>query len=315
MGWSDESEIESKEGEDSQQDVGEQDRDSGNSSMSDDIDLSGLAPSAMGVDEAAEMEHTWTSMVWADPGMGKSHYCYTMPEPVCFIDTENKADDIAHKFTDKQIHIWQPSVFDEAVQARDEALSLLSEYKSQADKQGTLVVDSMADIWEWSQHKYIEKWYPDTPPDQVDLQLQDWPKIKDYHNKQFRKGIEDCDFHVGWTTTRKDDVGSAIENDLDHTPDKPGGETNNSYKVNSIIRLYQGSDGVPVGDLQKSGLVRFKYLGLKRPTFEKHKELVEHIEEIEADGAETVADVEQAYDLDYAVSFTEANTMRFIENE
>jgi len=194
-------------------------------------------------------------------------------------------------------------------------LSLLSEYKSQADKQGTLVVDSMADIWEWSQHKYIEKWYPDTPPDQVDLQLQDWPKIKDYHNKQFRKGIEDCDFHVGWTTTRKDDVGSAIENDLDHTPDKPGGETNNSYKVNSIIRLYQGSDGVPVGDLQKSGLVRFKYLGLKRPTFEKHKELVEHIEEIEADGAETVADVEQAYDLDYAVSFTEANTMRFIENE
>jgi hypothetical protein len=64
--------------------------------------------------------------------------------------------------------------------------------------------------------------------------------------------------------------------------------------------------------LQKSGILRFKYLGLRRPTFEKHKEIVNHVEQIEADGAETAQEVVDEYELDYEVSFTEANTMRFI---
>jgi hypothetical protein len=238
-----------------------------------------------------------------------------MPGPVCIIDTENKADDIAHKFSDKEFFIWQPSDFDEAVEMRDEALSLLSEYESQTGERGTLVVDSMAVMWEWSQHKYIDEWYPNTAPDKVNLDLQDWPKIKDYHNKTFRKPIEECDFNVCWTATRKDDVGAAIESDGDVTPDKPGGETNNAYKVNSIVRLYLNQNGVPVGDLQKSGLVRFKYLGLRRPTFDKHTEIVNRIEEIEASGADTVQEVADAFDLDYDIQFTEANTMRFIQND
>lgn len=277
------------------------------------VDLSQLAPSAMGVDEAAEQEHTFKIMCWADPGCGKTHMGYTMPEPICIIDTENKADDLASKFEDKDVFIWQPSGFDEAVDFRDEALNLLSEYKSQTGKNGTLMVDSMADMWEWSQYKFIDEWYPNTPPDKVNLELQDWPKIKDYHNKEFRKPMEDCNFNVYWTSTRKDDVGAAIENDLDQTPDKPGGESNNSYKVNSIIRLYLNSNGVPVGDLQKSGIVRFKYVGLTRPTFPKHKEIVEELEEIEANGAQTVQEVENQFSLDYDISFTEANTMRFIQ--
>lgn len=309
MGWADESEIDESETKEEKKSV---DTD-GESENSQDIDLSQLAPSAMDVDEAASKEHTWKVMTWSDEGQGKTHFGYTMPEPVCFIDTENKADDIAHKFSDKVVQIWQPNDFDEAVQYRDEALSFLSEYQSQTGQKGTLVVDSMAVMWEWSQHKYIDEWYDNASPDDVNIGLEEWPKVKDYHNKTFRKPIEQCDFHIYWTSTRKDDVGAAIENELDETPDKPGGESQNPYKVNSIIRLYLNSQGVPVGDLQKSGLIRFKYMGLRRPTFQKHKEIVEHVEDIEADGAETIQEVENNFNLDYDVSFTEANTMRFIQ--
>lgn len=313
MGWTEDDEVEEVEEEVPAEDIEtetESDLMDGGT-----VHLSDLAPSATSVSEAAEQAHTYKIMAWSDPGEGKTHFGYTMPEPVCIIDTENKAADIAHKFSDKEVQIWTPKNFDEAVQHRDEALNLLSEYEAQTGKTGTLMVDSMAVMWEWSQHKYIGEWYPNTPPDKVNLDLQDWPKIKDYHNKKFRKPMEECDFHVYWTSTRKDDVNAAIENDMDTTPDKPGGETNNAYKVNSILRLRLNENGVPVGDLQKSGLVRFKYIGLRRPTFQKHREIVEELEEIEANGAKTVKEAAKEFSLNYDIDLTEANTMRFIQND
>lgn len=283
--------------------------------MNDDTsDLEALAPNAMNVTEASEKETQHKIMCWSDEGQGKTHFGYTMPDPICFIDTENKADDIAHKFKDKDVYIWQPDDFDEACDHRDEALNFLSEYMSKTGERGTIVVDSMAVMWEWSQHKFIQEWYPNTPPEEVNIELQNWPKIKEYHNKHFRKPFESCDFHVYWTSTRKDDVGEVISNDnIDQAPDKPGGEKENVYKVNAIIRLYLDNDGVPVGDLQKSGMTRFKYTGLVRPTFQKHAELLEEIQRIEEQGVGNVPEVRDEYNLDYDIDFTEANTMRYLE--
>jgi len=301
MGWTDDDAIDEESTEEQQE------------SMSEEVDLSQLAPSAMDVKQAADKEHIFKLLVWSDEGHGKSHLCYTMPEPVCFIDTENKADDIAHKFSDKVVHIWQPDGFDEACDHRDEALNFLSEYEAQTGQKGTIVIDSMADMWQWSQNKYINKYKNNVDPENVNLSLEDWGPIKKIHNERFRQPMEQCGFHVAWTATRKDDIKASIENELDETPDKPGGETNNAYKVNSIIRLYLDERGVPVGDLQKSGILRFKYIGLERPTFPKHKQIVEHIEEIEGDGAKTAQQVKDQFALDYDIEFTEANTMRFIE--
>lgn len=307
MGWTNDDDIDETEQtqEDEKETMTEQ---------NDDVDISSLAPSAMDVNEAAEQEHTFTIMWWGNESVGKSHACYTFPQPVCIIDTEHKADDIAHKFSDKEVFLWQPNDFDEAVEARDEALNLLSEWEAKTGEKGTLVVDSMADMWDWSQYKYIDKYYNNTDPEDVNLSLEDWGPIKKIHNEKFRQAIDMCDYHVSWTATRKDDVGTAVEENLDETPDKPGGETNNAYKANSIVRLYMNSNGIPVGDLQKSGILRFKYLGLERPTFPKHKEIVEHVQEIEQNGADTVDEVEAQYNLEYDLyGFTEANTMRFIE--
>jgi len=303
MGWTDEDDM------DEETDDEEHGEEQG---MSNDVDLSELAPSAMGVNEAAEKDHTWKIMCWSSEGCGKTHLCYTMPEPVCFIDTENKADDIAHKFSDKVVQIWQPSDFDEAVDYRNEALSFLSEYESQTGQKGTIVVDSMDVMWDWAKHKYMDKYYENTNNEDVNLTLEDWGPIKKIHNGKFRQAMESCDFHVGWTATRKDDINSAIEENLDETPDKPGGESNNPYKVNSILRLKANDDGIPMGVLHKSGIVRFKYIGLRRPTFQKHKEIIEWVEEMEADGVETAEELENRYDLEYDLyGFTEANKMRY----
>lgn len=313
MGWTDDNEKDESDANDqttqeNKQENNEEER------MSSEVDLSELAPSAMDVNEAAEKEHQWKVMFWGNESTGKSHACYTFPEPVCFIDTEHKADDIAHKFADKTVQIWQPSNFDEAVQARDEALAYLSEYEAQTGDMGTIVVDSMSDMWDWAQYKYIDKYYSGTDPEDVTLSLDDWGPIKKIHNERFRQKFERCDYHVAWTSTRKDDLGTKIEEGMDETPDKPGGETDNVYKVNSIIRMQMDNNGIPMGDLQKSGVLRFKYLGLRRPTFQKHKEIVEHLREIENNGAESVEEVSEMYSLDYELDgFTEANTMRFIQ--
>jgi len=130
MGWSDDSSSDngdSGENETRAEDENEQEPETEDMTEDNSTDLSSLAPNAMDVNEASERESQHKIMCWSDEGQGKTHFGYTMPDPICFIDTENKADDIAHKFQDKEVYIWQPSDFDEACQHRDEALNFLSE--------------------------------------------------------------------------------------------------------------------------------------------------------------------------------------------
>lgn len=267
---------------------------------------------AMTGTEAAETDHVDRVMVWADPGRGKTHFAYTMPDPVCIIDTENKADDIAHKFSGSEKGddplIWQPSDFDEALEARDEAFEYLEWFLDEHDQRGTLVVDSMSIMWDWAQQKYIKEWYPHSDPSSVKLEAgigggeSDWKQIKDYHNKQFRQPIVECDYHVCWTAMQTDDIQTKMEEGLDYTPQKPGGEKHNVYKVNSIIRITEDEDGTPVGNLEKSGLVKNKYVGLDYPTYPKHRKLVETVEEAETEGWDVQDEVNA---LDYNVALTE----------
>lgn len=277
------------------------------------IDLDRIAPNAVDVQQAAERDYTWKIMVWGGEGMGKTHFAYTMPEPIMMIDTENKAEDIASKFSDKTVKIWQPKSFTEACEATDQALDVLEQWQAETGERGTLVIDSMSVMWEWSQYKYIDDYYPNTAPEDANMDLQDWGKIKDYHNEMFRKPIEECDFHVCWTEMQKDDVGAKIQEGLEKTPVKPAGETNNKYKVNDIIQLELDEEGVPTGFQRKSGRNRFKYLGLTRPTFDKHREISEQIEQVESEGASSSLELRSDIDVPYELDFTESNTMEIHE--
>ena len=254
-----------------------------------DVDIGDVAPSAMTTDEAAEQPYLWRILGWAEPGKGKTHFGFTMPQPVCIIDTEGKAHNLASKFEDKVTYIWQPDDYDEAREALNEAISVLHKYLEKGHR-GTIVVDSMSEMWEWSKQKYVSKAYQGKTLDEVNLSSNmgrsgesDWKVIKRYHNKRFREVMIDTPFHFYWTAMQTDDYEAIMEGD-EGNPKKPVGERDNAYKVDQVLRFVEGADGEPVGQLQKNGLSKYSYTGLRYPTFDKHQQVCEEIRDLEEEG-------------------------------
>lgn len=268
-----------------------------------DIDVSDIAPGAMDPAEAKSTEKIWRVMVWGPPGVGKTHFAYTMPGPVCIIDTEGKADDIAHKF-DKPFFVWKPQDYNEAVEALHESLDVLRKYQKEADKTGTIVVDSMSIMWNWSQEHYSQKYYDqsaDEARDKFDSAFgggqSDWQEIKRLHNKEFRRKMIESPFHVCWTAMSKKDYGAMLRENLDEAPDMPEGEKNNIYKVDHIVHIRQDETGVPVAEMEKSGLVKHRFEGLEYPSFDKLQETVYAIDEAENTPDPVDADEVSDYDI------------------
>jgi len=253
------------------------------------------------IDEAVKLDHRWRILVWSDPGQGKSHFAHTMPKPIIYIDTEGKGHDIASKFGDDDIHYSRPDDYDQAVDALHNGLEYLEEVHEKQDRRGTIVVDSMTDMWQWSQVRYAEYAYPGKSVDEVEFSsgLQssggnDWQKIKEFHNANFRDVIVNCPFHFCWTARREDDYEEVFEGG--EKGDKPGGEKHNPFESSYNIRIRESKkdgDDAPVGFLNKSGKTRRKYGELRYPTFPKHKEIILQIEEAEAE-----ASPEEELDLD-----------------
>ena len=269
---------------DPEPDTGDAVGDGGSSAV--EVDVKSIAPDVITADDAAERDPRYTMLVWADPGQGKTHFACTSPEPVVIIDTEGKADQVARKFkgegeVPQSPFIFQPTDYDEAVDALDSALDILDEYRTKAGLTGTLVVDSMSVMWGWSQQKYVEKFYPGKDASEVEFSSafgggqSDWKQIKRYHNVKFRQVMLDSPYHLVWTAMREDDYEEAMKGNQD--ADKPAGEKENAYKVDEVLRIEEGEDGAPVGVLNKSGKVKHRYSGLRYPTFDKHQDLVNGI--------------------------------------
>jgi hypothetical protein len=246
--------------------------------------------SGINVTEAAEMENRWSILVWSDPGKGKTHFGYSAKDPVCIIDTEGKSHHLADKFDDKMVEIYQPSDYDEALDALHDAVDLLENVKRETGRIGTVVVDSMSIMWEWSQQKYVDKFYRGKDKDEVNFSSaigssgqSDWKQIKRYHNTMFRQTIIDSPFHFVWTAMATDDYEAAIENDINFTPKKPSGEKDNEYKASEVLRLREDSEGKTIAELEKSDKVNHNYTGLEKPDFPKHQNVVRAIKDAESD--------------------------------
>lgn len=269
-----------------------------------DIPFDSLAPDAVTVDEASQREKRWTIEVWGQPGLGKSHFGMSGISPVCVIDTEGKADQLAHKFDGSEYgdpFIFEPSNYDEAVDSLNQAIDLLDKFRSEYDVIGTIVVDSMSIMWEWSQQKYVNKFYPSADgPEDVELQTgfgsgkSDWKQIKNYHNSRFRQIMLDTPYHLIWTAMAEDDYDAQMQGNRNAM--KPSGENKNPYKVDEVLRLREGKSGETIGELQKSGKVKHRYTGLRYPTFEKHSEVVNAIDEAESNNRD-MASVEGRYEI------------------
>jgi hypothetical protein len=251
-------------------------------------------------------------MVWGPPKLFKTHFAYTMPEPIAFLDLEGKADDLAKKFTGKNIQIWQPkdmeadpdTKFRRAKKALHEALNWLDWYRENEGKVGTIVVDSMSLMWEWAQfHHKIEN-YPLKDPEEVDLsanfqssQESDWSIVKEYHNGEFRELITDSPYHFYWTAMERVSFEKTFDDDDNRQIMEPRGEPNNDYKADTVIRARKDSERGKVGDLVGSNFTDNVFVGLRKPTFPTVKDAIERIENAEA-GSSDVSRSQMADDID-----------------
>ncbi len=280
-------------------------------------------PNAVSPGEAATRDRRWKILVWGPPKLFKTHFCYTMPEPIAYIDTEGKADDIAQKFTDKNVQIWQPknmsadpdTKFRRTKKALDEALEWLEWYRDNEGVIGTIVVDSVTLTWEWAQvHHKLEN-YPikseEEGVESIELsanfnssQESDWAAIKEYHNGEFRERITDSEFHFCWTAMERQDIQRAIDEETNIQLYEPKGEPDNDYKADTVIRARKDSDRGKVGDLVGSNFTDNVFVGLKKPTFPKTRDAIEAIANAEAssdptDRSELASDIGAETIIDY----------------
>ena len=130
-------------------------------------------------DEAPTLENTFVKAkdikkikklkiaIWSKPGLGKSYFAMSCPEPVWIISTEPESiEPLLVHFPDKDIRIVQCSkpytdapvnkrtgVVDTELGATDPEISLREFEKVtlllKDIKEGTIVIDSISDLWDW----------------------------------------------------------------------------------------------------------------------------------------------------------------------
>lgn len=251
--------------------------------------------SAVAIGDSANPNRRWKVMVWGPPKTFKTYLSLTMPEPIAFINLEGKVDDKADKFADKNIQMWRPedivadpnTKFRRAKKALDEALEWLEWYHENEGRRGTIVVDSISQLWEWAKvHHKKENYNKD--PEKVELSLinkggeSDWAIIKEYHNGEFRDRISESPFHFCWTAMEREDFEESLGDEDNRRFMEPKGEADNDYKADTIIRARTDKDRGKVGDLVGSNFTKNVFVGLKEPTFPKVKDAITQIEEAEA---------------------------------
>ena len=233
-----------------------------------DVDVSSLAPNAVERHEAAQQTQPRTLFVWGTEGTGKTHIGHTAPAPVCAIDTEGKAAELAPKFDDKEIFYWVVDDYREAIEALEEALALLDAYAEEGII-GTLVVDSMTVMWEYAQVDYAKIVYQTEKLSEVDFKSalqneKDWTKIKARHNEEFRDRILQSGYNVVMTAGEREAYGDDFEAEME-----PDGEKHNKYAVKEVVRVRVDEDGQTVADLRKAAQTRYAFVGLEWPTWDK----------------------------------------------
>lgn len=242
------------------------------------VDVSSLAPSAVNREEAAEREKDQTLLVWGPEGAGKSHVAHSAPEPICYIDTEGKADELADKF-DKTIHYFEAEDFSEAKSAMEQSFDLLEAYLDKGVR-GTLVVDSMTAMWEFAKVDYAKFAYQTDDLSEVNFQSElegekDWTEIKGRHNDSFREPILNSPYHAVLTAGQKEDYNAVFDGGGKKMI--PDGEKWNKYAVKDVVRLRRDPSGRTVGDLLKAAKTRRSFVGLVWPEWESVYDSVDRI--------------------------------------
>lgn len=118
----------------------------------------------------------FVALIYGDTGAGKTYLSMTFPPPIYVIDTENRAVNTwKGDFKDKEINIIEPMVlrmdlentngtlediFDETASLNAVTAALTDYVKKVREKKivgGTIIIDSVTDIWSWVQEWTIAR--------------------------------------------------------------------------------------------------------------------------------------------------------------
>jgi hypothetical protein len=267
------------------------------------VDIKSIAPDAMDKSESDEKEHVWRVLGYGNPGTGKTHFGFTMPEPIVCVDTESKAHAITDKF-DKEIYLFQVDNYTEASEALDQALDLLEAIRKDDGRVGTLMIDSMSNMWDWAQQRHMELAYPGREKGEVNFNSalsggqSDWQTIKRLHNERFRERMINSDYNLYWTATSSEDYNAILSGQPD-PPAKPNGEKDNQYRATELIHFIEGVDGKPAANLKKTAITKWRFGLLYYPTFDAMKEIITSIADAEkSDEPKTIGDLKDSFTQD-----------------
>jgi len=126
---------------------------------------------------------------------GKTHFALSSNNPIFVIDTENGAAPLANKFPDANV-VNISNIDNDNVEEKDEVrnfenyMSVIDYICSLPDEEvGTVVIDSVSDIWDWAQAYAKVKIFKIKIEDRLKQQF-DWGTINKIYKKQLQKLID-----------------------------------------------------------------------------------------------------------------------------
>ena len=122
--------------------------------------------------------------LYGDFGTGKTHFALTAPEPIFILDTEMGVTPLAHTFKGKDVRILDVAEKDGT--ASYQKIVEAVEYISKQEKVGTIVLDSITDLWEFSQEYAKVNIFKIKPEDRLKQQW-DWGQINRIYMKVLMK--------------------------------------------------------------------------------------------------------------------------------
>lgn len=109
--------------------------------------------------------------IYGNFATGKTHFALTAPEPIFVIDTEMGVSPLAYQFPDKDIKILDVAEKDGSKSFR--RFEKAVEHIEKQEKIGTVVIDSVSDLWDYAQEYAKVNIFKIKPQDRL-AQQWDW---------------------------------------------------------------------------------------------------------------------------------------------
>lgn len=145
-------------------------------------------------------------LFYGGQGTGKTYTAMQADEPVFVIDTELRADITANEYPDRDIRVFEPGEIsfenvdpDEPLEdaidipssldsINNSVIQLVQGYKTGELEGGTVVIDSVTDLWSWCQEWGKQRLMEENQVNEATFRLEnqfDWGMITNKHTKIF----------------------------------------------------------------------------------------------------------------------------------